>query len=460
MGLGEGGAKRVLFGLALAVVVLAAAGIGMWRWRASMAPVSRTAQAPALHEYILGAQLDRWPGAADRWDEFAMELAHIAQVREALGEQAEVLRSFDIADADAADLDRVALAVRDAEAAGLFDAASRIAAVRVVARPFDEFAPEDLLIGAIWDGPREASFLQRAQASRAYVAAQHHPPGLSERMAALDESLTLAEILSWQGGTLEYVYAWRIATGTMATERVLLRLALVRDDAWLHTLDERIRRFQDDFAPVTHAIGGDRIVTLDSLERMHTVGGQLDNRRAAEWDGVMAALGFDQNQYRGPLADSLAWLDRFTEAANAAARATGSDIMKADAALEAVHEAFVDLGDGPGERWPALMITLREYAQPIAWGRRTRIETAGTRVAIAIERHRLAHGNLPESLDDLGDLLPNGLGVDPVTEHPWNYHRTDDGYTLSSRPLPGYEGEDEGEGDRGKDPFAGVQITP
>ncbi|MEQ9097262.1 MAG: hypothetical protein RIE32_13485 [Phycisphaerales bacterium] len=416
--------------------------------------MSRTAQAPALHEYILRAQLEQWPDARDQWDEFAMELANVAQAREALGEQAEVLRGFDIGNADAAELDLLAAAVSDAEAAGLFDTAARLVEVRVAVRPFDELAPEDLLIGALWDGPREAIFLQRALSVRAYVAAKSDPPGPIERMAALDESLTLAEVLSWQGGTLEYVYAWRIATSALALERSLLRLAPVRDDVWLRTLDERIRRFEHDFAPATHAIGGDRIVTLDSLERMHTVGGHLDDRRAAEWDGVMASMGFDQDEYRGPLEDSLAWLDRFVQAANASARASGAAIVEADAALDALHTAFVDLGDGPGERWPALMITLSEYAQPIAWGRRTRIESAGTRVAIAIERYRLVHDQLPGSLDDLGDLLPDGLHVDPVTEQPWHYARQGETYALASRALTGWQGDAEA-----GDPLGGLSIV-
>ena len=454
MELDERSTTRVFLGLAIAVVVLVAVVGGLWRWRASTAPVSQTAQAPVLHKHILGAQIERWPDAVDRWDDFAIELANIARVQETLGDRADVLRGFDIDNAETADLDALLSVVQEAAAAGLFNAAGRIATIRVAARPFDELSPEDLLIGALWDGPREATFLQRAQSTRAYVAARRDGPGMDVRMSALDQSLRLAEIMSWQGGTLEYVYAWRIASGAMATERALLRLALVRDDALLRAIDTRIAQFEDDFAPATHVIGGDRIVTMDSLERMHTAGGHLDNRRAAEWDGAMASMGFDQNAYRGPLTESLAWLERFVEAANASAEARGTAIPGADAALDALHHAFADLGDGPSERWPALMITLSEYAEPITWERQMRIEAAGTRVAIALERYRLVHDRLPSSLDALGELLPEGLEVDPVTLQAWDYQPTDGGYTLSSRTLPGYESDREA----GSDPLLSVRI--
>lgn len=85
-----------------------------------------------------------------------------------------------------------------------------------------------------------------------------------------------------------------------------------------------------------------------------------------------------------------------------------------------------------------------------------RITLAGARVVLAIERYRLAHGQPPETLDELGDLLPDGLGVDPVTEQPWDYGRTDSSYTLVSRELPGYEADQQLE----IDPLAGVQIAP
>lgn len=252
------------------------------------------------------------------------------------------------------------------------------------------------------------------------------------------------------------MYAWRIATEGLRGERELLVTAPARDDAWLESLDNRIQRFRARFAPATHVIMGDRFTTLDSLSRMHTAGGRLDRRGSRQWDGVMDAVGFDQSRYRGPLEDSLAWLDRFTEAADASARATGANIPQADAALESAHAAFVDLGIGPGERWPALMITLTEYAQPIAWERHTRIAAAGTRVVLAIERYRLANGQPPASLVELGDLLSDGLEVDPVTEQPWEYRRIDERYTLASRMLPGYESDEEADAD----PLAGIQIMP
>ncbi|MFI4916955.1 MAG: hypothetical protein ACIAS6_10675 [Phycisphaerales bacterium JB060] len=442
--------------LGLIAMLLATAGIGFWRWRAAMAPVTRTEYAARLHEHILSAQRDRWPDATDQWDDLAWELANVRDARGAMGDNAEILRSFDIGNSRTDNLSALESAVHEARSYGLFESAKRIADIKIAVRPYNELGPEDVLVGVMFDELSEVRFLTRAQIARAYIASRNDAKATNEVYAALDESLTLARLLSWQASTLEYLNARIVGVDMLGGLRAILSIEPVRDDALLRAIDERIERFHGRFAPASHVIQGDRLTTLDSQHRMHTVGGYLDRRGSHEWDGVMNSLGFDGTLYRGPLKDSLGWLDRFVEAAGTSARARGLEILEADAALESVHSAFIDLGDGPGERWPALMITLGEYSQPIAWERHMRIIAAGTRVSIAIERHRLAHGTLPESLDQLGDLLPEDHTVDPVTEQPWAYERTSDGYTLSSRALPSYEaGEDASE-----DPLAGIQIVP
>ncbi|MGD1915958.1 MAG: hypothetical protein ACFCBV_07215 [Phycisphaerales bacterium] len=73
---------------------------------------------------------------------------------------------------------------------------------------------------------------------------------------------------------------------------------------------------------------------------------------------------------------------------------------------------------------------------------------------IAIERFHLAHGRLPSSLDELGDLLADSLAVDPVTLQPWDYESTGGTYHLASRPLRGWE-DDASE----QDPLSGIIIV-
>lgn len=186
--------KKWLVGGVLALLLIAA-GVGFLRWRAAMAPVTRTQYAARLHEHILSAQLERWPGAADGWDSLTREMANIREARQSLGTQAEILRGFDISGSD--DTESLASAVGDAGAAGVFETAARIAGIQAAARPFDELKPEDMLVGVMFDELSEVMFLLRAEMARAFIAAQHDPPDTSERLAALDESLALAELLSW-----------------------------------------------------------------------------------------------------------------------------------------------------------------------------------------------------------------------------------------------------------------------
>lgn len=51
-------------------------------------------------------------------------------------------------------------------------------------------------------------------------------------------------------------------------------------------------------------------------------------------------------------------------------------------------------------------------------------------VACALERHRLAHGSYPETLDALAPLFAAGVPLDPMVNKPFHYQRTDDGWFL------------------------------
>jgi len=49
------------------------------------------------------------------------------------------------------------------------------------------------------------------------------------------------------------------------------------------------------------------------------------------------------------------------------------------------------------------------------------------RVAIALERYRLANGDYPDSLDAIAGQFPNGIPHDVIGGKPLNYRRTSDG---------------------------------
>jgi hypothetical protein len=178
----------------------------------------------------------------------------------------------------------------------------------------------------------------------------------------------------------------------------------------------------------------------------------------SDWSNVHARLFIDRTA-------ATEWINDAYDLADAAAAATGGAAPSADAAL-AAHYAAADW------RNPAHTINV-EPMRLIEIARRRDIQIAGARVVLAIERYRLAHdGNAPQSLADLGDLLPDHLRTDPFTEQPWDYqptpittgwnnqpltaHQVARPYTLSSRAMPGLAGV--------QPPFPshpnhGVQIT-
>ncbi len=65
-----------------------------------------------------------------------------------------------------------------------------------------------------------------------------------------------------------------------------------------------------------------------------------------------------------------------------------------------------------------------------------------SRIVCALERHRLAHGSYPETLDALVPaFLPKPL-LDPMNAKPFQYHRTDDGWFVLY--SVGEDGKDDG----------------
>jgi len=259
--------------------------------------------------------------------------------------------------------------------------------------------------------------------------------GNTERLVVLREVLEISRLLSWQGSVVDHIVAAGFAEWVASALRDTVVDSPEIDDAWLLSADAILGHALGRWAPITHNIQGERIVILDSLQRLHTKEGNLRKLAAEQWAG--GGGGSAASIYRGPLCDSVRWLDEISKAAIAAAEATGSSVRAADMRLKNALDRFVASGSSPTAKLPALGIVLVDFHRPIRQDRRTRILLAGTRVVLAIERHRVATGKLPASLAQLGDLLPKGYHVDPVTEQPWDYERVDVGYSLASRPQSG-----------------------
>lgn len=413
--------------------------------------------AKQLHEQVLARQMALHPDAEDRWDEFVVELAKLDPWREQAAPSHAPSQAFAPLfeeKSDAAELERARSLYDKAQRGGAFESAARIASIEVAARPISVPADEPMMMILLPELTR-VRFLAEAQRARIALAAREGDDP-AERLAALRENLALARLVSWQGCMVDHRVAGRVATETVEMAIDTLRAYPITDDSWIVAADAAIAEAQTGSAPLTHALEGENLFTRDALQRVHSRSGRFLPRTASEqWGSGEGAREMARN-YGGPLSESQAWRERIVAAARSAMEASGSDILAASKAYKNARDELAGLGAGPDRPWPAVSYVLGSYDRVISEDRVRRIALAGARVVLAIERYRLAHRHPPESLDELGDLLPDGLAVDPVTAQPWDYGRTDAGYTLASRALPGYEADQQLE----IDPLAGVQIAP
>lgn len=441
-------------------MVLAGIAALAW-WYASGLPVMATDDLAQLHEYVLAGQREHagalgesWP---DQWEELRSILLFLG-----VAEQRYAPSEGKPADLSALWTPGISTHRRTAAMqrldnirnAEMFDATARLIAIDLAARPGLESTLYRQL--TMMDPRRDlVGNIIAAQRARMH-AATGDVDDARERLAALTESLALLRVYSWQGTVLDHRIASTLGTDFLVSWNNTVVDQPIADDQWLRGGDAVLAAANGRWAPLVHAIEGERFVLMHALRPMHSHTGRF----LPESEPRERMLGSDAQErarlYRGPLRDSELWLERFITAATAAAGSSGNSVRTSDAALDEVYDEFAALGGAPGAKWPALKEVLHDIRIPIAEARIVRITLAGARVVLAIERYRLSHGQPPETLDELGDLLPDGLGVDPVTEQPWDYGRTDSSYTLVSRELPGYEADQQLE----IDPLAGVQIAP
>ncbi|MFI4916102.1 MAG: hypothetical protein ACIAS6_06300 [Phycisphaerales bacterium JB060] len=342
---------------------------------------------------------------------------------------------------------------------GVFDASADLPGLHRVVMPADpapgvESPIEELSL---------SRSLARALAARMRLAAESGDT--AQRLSALEEGAALARIMAGSGTMLGWLTSYAVEP---------LAVVSFLDDAFLYPLDDATlaaadaaieRELIDHFPTLADIMANERDAALDHVQRVYTARGRFIPLAHAR-----LSYTYDINQAPDellPFGDSrlsnlharmfidrdaaTAWINEAYDLADAAATATGADAAAADTALAANYSA-------PTWRNPARDIGLKP-TQTIQIARRRAIQVAGWRVMLAIERYRLAHdGAPPQTLADLGDLLPNHLRVDPFTGQPWHYeptppppatagwnnqplgdHQTTWPYTLASRPLPGFE---------------------
>lgn len=308
--------------------------------------------------------------------------------------------------------------------------------------------------------------LARVQAARLHTAADRGDH--DDRFAAFAELVVVNQTIAWFGGQIDWLVA---EAGISAACEHLLKAHLrhpIGDDAWLADTDDVLARHaQERWLPNRALIASIHEDYLDHIQRTYTDDGT--------GDGVFLPGKYNEMFYffenaiadfEGPFAsrrEATAWLEQHVELLHRVTTTTGQDYLEAEAAMLASAEAA-------GPRVPSAIDI--DYSRMIRVLRKFEIRVAGTRVVLAIERYRLANGGaIPDSLDELGDLLPESQRTDPLSGEPWVYHAyptsiTEFGrdllpgakawpYQLWSRALPGNEQATKWS----SDPKNGVLIT-
>ncbi len=348
---------------------------------------------------------------------------------------------------------------------GIFDRAAEVATLQRVAIPPEDGPILEMLLPYLGASRQ----LARAQAARMRLAAE--AGDRAQVQTAFEESLALARLTADQGFLICWLVGVTIGDVSLSELADGLVLHPPQDEAgekWLLAADAAIEREQFGlFPPLQHALEVERLAVADLVQRVHTGSGRLMPQKIARHaifgdsplSNITARAYYDRQE-------TDAWLDRAYELSIAAANATGPDAVAADERAE----RFIDDLEWNNVIGENFMIATHRSTR---LERSRRIKAAGTRVVIAVERYRLGNdGAIPQTLGDLGDLLPDALRTDPFTGQPWDYQPTpmttraggeplepNDTvwpYTLASRPLPGTTPP---EGPSEHDPYEGILIT-
>lgn len=256
-------------------------------------------------------------------------------------------------------------------------------------------------------------------------------------VAAATNALNVAELLREEPLLISPLM--RIANGALATGTLWQRLVQHRwSDAQLAVFQDRLARV-DYHAGMILGFEGERVCSTTGRDRL------LSNPSQIPFAGVslhrlavLVPFGlFRQNQ--------VAIAHYYTEYLHELRALQTNGLQSGFAPRLQARE------DREKTRWertpyppsPTLLkqlVPATARAEARAARSQAMIYLAGT--VCALERHRLAHGSYPETLDALGPAyLPKPL-LDPMNAKPFQYRRTDDGWFLLD--SGGEDGKDDG----------------
>jgi hypothetical protein len=366
----------------------------------------------------------------------------------------EVLRCPDVREHPA-----TALLMESARAQGLLDLLPELATAQLGVQPQPE--PEDLLISGLLELPAGLAQMPLALVAVARVAVADGD--LQQGTLAMRAALRVARTLACQGSLIEHFAGGEIRDGAGEALRRELDLGHLDADACAAML--RVLG-NEALPPITHAFAGERQVVYDVMEWAYTDDG--------DGDGMLIPPGLDGPSNPDPdlleciiarcfvasRAESRAWFDARMDELQVLADTPLAD-HKVTGCLGRwtwkFDEAYALADVRSSLPWRELQVPVsraeRPYVQllfvlgPMHLALRrdatNRLWHEATRLRLALEVYRGAHGEYPASLEALVPATVLELPADPVGGDPFVY-RLDPATGSYLLYSTGYDGEDDG----------------
>lgn len=304
--------------------------------------------------------------------------------------------------------------------AGAFDSLARLAASPHVVRP--KFQTDGPLIGVLLPELGQARNLARANAARMYLARDN--PDKSDALAALEQSLALSRTLCSQTILIDHLVGYAIAALALSELNYQLAEGRFTEQDCRQALD--ILNRQCALPEITLALEGERLWCLDAIQCTHTDNGRGNGRlipTALQDFGAdtgaavpfpdhpivnVVAIAFPSKKQTTDKANY--FYDSYIRIASMPVASRHFALAQVDQEIEALPFGYVLLK----QLFPALGKALSSHDQ-------IRSQITGTQLTLAVEIHRLALGDYPQTLDVLVPSLLPELPKDPYSGKAFGY---------------------------------------
>jgi hypothetical protein len=283
------------------------------------------------------------------------------------------------------------------------------------------------------------AWLKEVQLMLELRCAAHLALGETDRaFADATNALNVAELLREEPFLISQLV--RYAQGSLALRSLWQGLAEHRwNDAQLAAFANRLARV--DYMPgIVLAFEGERAGGIQTMENLianpSVLENLTDNPPAFHWPRFFQIAVLRQNQAAAAELQSAMIADSRAHMAGVS-KAGLSALLEPSASRV---ERFAASGYSPYTAMAAMLAPAIEKAS----SKTARVQTAVklALAAIALERYRLAHGEFPEKLEQLVPQFLAAVPPDPMTNQPFHYKRTDDGWFLLYSVGP--DGKDDG----------------